>query len=57
MSRKYRCRDANPKIVKRRYSEDGKIREYYLCKEHSADPDFADFVSETRLESGDIVSE
>jgi len=41
------CIDDNPKTVKRIFLEDGKPREYFLCKKHSDDADFQDYLTES----------
>jgi len=41
------CSDNNPKTVKRIFLEDGKPREYFLCINHSHDPDFQDYLIES----------
>jgi len=41
------CIDNNPKTVKRIFLEDGKLREFHLCKKHSDDADFQDYLTES----------
>jgi len=44
------CLDKNPKIINRVYNWDDKLVTFSLCKNHCKDPDFADFISEEKLQ-------
>jgi len=43
------CPDNNPKIIVRTYDLDGSKFKVKLCKEHSQDFDFLNFVQEEKL--------
>ena len=49
VNQSYSCLDENPKTVKRIFDWNGKLVQFKLCKDHSKDPDFSNFVSEERI--------
>ena len=46
---KGKCFDPNLKVVIRKYEYNNTIDEFSLCRQHSIDPDFDGFVSETKI--------
>jgi hypothetical protein len=44
-----KCKDKNPKILKRIFEIFNKKLEISLCQTHSKDPDFSNFISETPI--------
>src|SRR3989442_5133858 len=46
LEKSYRCKDLNPKIVRRVYEFHGNKEESFLCKKHASDPIFDKYESE-----------
>ncbi len=53
LHKRRKCSDGNPKVVRRIFLEDGKPREYFLCKNHRLDLDFDGYISEMELKKND----